>query len=97
MDESKMAAFVASAVAMLKNRLDRMAEDTTRDEYYTKRVEQAIARLERVGIVVQDTVEDMMLVVDYAAWLNANRDKPSGDPEWLRSSIRERWVNQGAT
>ena len=97
MDENTTAAFVASALALLKDRLDRMAEDTTRDEYYTKRIEQAVERLKRVGVEVRDTVEDLMLVVDYAAWLHANRDKLTGDPEWLRRSIRERWVNQNAT
>lgn len=97
MDESTMAAFVASALSLLKVRLDRMPEDTTRDMYYTRRIEQAIAELQCTGIKLRDTNDDLMLVVDYAAWSNANRDKQGGMPEWLRLRRRERWLNERAT
>lgn len=86
--------FAANALALLKERLDRMADDTSRDVYFAKRIEQAAAELERTGIVLTDEIDDMMLVVDYAAWLHANRDKQEGMPDWLRMRRRERWLGQ---
>lgn len=93
MDETAMATFVASALALLKARLDRMADDTTRDSYFTRRIEQAISDLKRKGVALTDSVDDLMLVVDYAAWAHANRDKQGGQPEWLRRRIAGRWLN----
>lgn len=95
MDASKMASFVASALTLLKDRLDRYREDTARDEYYTMRIQEAVAYLERKRIVLTDSVDDLMLVVDLAAWNHANRDKQTGQPEWLRDKIRGRWINDG--
>lgn len=86
--------FAANALAMLKERLDRLADDTSRDVYFGKRIEQAAAELEATGIALTDDIADMMLVVDYAAWLHANRDKQEGMPDWLRLRRRERWLNQ---
>ena len=94
MDDCKMATFVASALHLLKERLDRMPEDTSRDEYFTARIRQSISELERPGITLQDTYEDLMLVVDMAAWNHANRDKQSAMPEWLAQKRRRRWLNQ---
>lgn len=86
--------FKASALALLKERLDRMAADTSRDVYFGKRIEQAAAELTGTGIMLTDEIDDMMLVVDYAAWLHANRDKQEGMPDWLRMRRRERWLRQ---
>lgn len=93
MDSTIKPTFVASALSLLKDRLDRMPEDTSRDEYFTVRVEQSIAELERPGIVLTDAIDDLMLVVDHAAWNHANRDKQSGMPEWLRRKVIARWLN----
>lgn len=93
MDNSKMADFVASALQLLKDRLDRMPEETDRDGYYTMRIRQSIAELERKKIALTDAVDDLMLVVDLAAWNHANRDKPGAQPEWLAKKIRGRWIN----
>lgn len=93
MDNTIKATFTASALQLLKARLDRMPEDTGRDDYFTARVEQSIAELERQGIVLTDAMDDLMLVVDHAAWNHANRDKQSGMPDWLRRKIVARWIN----
>lgn len=93
MDSSTKATFVASALQVLKNRLDRMPDDTRRDEYFTARIEQAIEELEQKGIRLNDSVSDLMLVVDGAAWNHANRDKMTGQPEWLRKKTVGRWIN----
>lgn len=93
MDSSIKASFIGKALRMLKERLDRLPEDTARDEYFSARIEQTIAELERKGIVLTDTVDDLMLVVDGAAWNHANRDKMTGQPEWLRKKTVGRWLN----
>lgn len=93
MDSSTKATFVASALQVLKNRLDRMPDDTSRDEYFTARIEQTIEELEQKGIRLTDSVSDLMLVVDGAAWNHANRDKMTGQPEWMRKKIVGRWIN----
>lgn len=93
MDSTIKPTFVASALSLLKERLDRMPEDTSRDEYFTARIEQTIGELERKGIVLTDAMDDLMLVVDHAAWNHANRDKQSGMPEWLRRKVIARWLN----
>ena len=93
MEETRMATFVASAMQLLMQRLDRMPGNGERDRYYEMRIRQSIAELERRGIVLTDSVDDLMLVVDLAAWNHANRDKPGAQPEWLRDKIRGRWLN----
>ena len=94
MDSTQQATFVASALKLLKERRDRMADDTSRDVYFSARIKQSIAELERTGIVLTDSIDDLMLVVDMAAWNIANRDKPGDMPGWLAKKRRERWLNQ---
>lgn len=94
MENGMMATFVASALKLLKDRLDRMADDTSRDGYFESRIKQSIAELERTGIVLTDSIDDLMLVVDMAAWNHANRDKPGSMPDWLAKKRRERWLSQ---
>lgn len=93
MDSNMKATFVASALQLLKTRLDRLPEDTSRDDYLEMRVKEAIAELERKRIRMTDAVDDLMLVVDLAAWNHANRDKQGAQPDWLRNKLRGRWIN----
>jgi hypothetical protein len=93
MDSNQMATFVASALQLLKTRRDLLPEDTARDDYYEMRVKEAIAELKRKGIRLTDAVDDLMLVVDLAAWNHANRDKQGAQPDWLRHKLRGRWIN----
>lgn len=80
------------AVLLLKQRLNRMTGISAMDDYLEARINAAVKRLEDDGITVTDSVRDMMLVVDLAAWQYANRDKPGGEPEWLRDEKRSRWL-----
>lgn len=93
MDTCMMATFVASALRLLKERLDRLPEDNSRDKYFEQRIRQAVAELERKGVTLSDGIDDLMLVVDLAAWNHANRDKQGGQPEWLRRRIAGRWLH----
>ena len=82
----------ATALAMVKARLNRL--DTALDEYLAARIEAAASELERTGIVLDSSTDDLLLVVDYACWAYANRDAPGGMPDWLRLRRRERWLKQ---
>ena len=84
-----------TALGLVKARLNRLASDTTLDEYLTARIEAAIRTLEDTGITLDgDSSADLMLVVDYCVWEYQNRDKGTGMPDWLRLRRRERWVQE---
>lgn len=90
-----MAAFDRdSALSMVKARLNRLPGDTSLDGYLSARIDAAAAALENTGILIADTPEDLMLVVDMSVWDYQNRDKPGAMPEWLRLRRRERWLHQ---
>lgn len=78
---------------LFKARLNRLAADTSLDEYFTERIKAAKEELERNGIILVDDADDSMLLVDFAAWKYQNRDNNSGMPEWLRLARRERWLS----
>ena len=82
------------ALALVKARLNRMPNDITLDNYLAARIDGAVRELERTGIILTNTPDDMMLVVDYTVYQYQNRDKPGGMPEWLRLRRRERWMRQ---
>ena len=89
-----MAVNTTTALALVKARLNRLANDTTLDDYLKARINAAIDALQATGIILTDSAEDMMLVVDYAVWEYQSRDKPGGMPDWLRLRRRERWLQQ---
>lgn len=82
---------VYTALSLAKVRLNRMSSEL--DEYLEARIRAAIGALEQTGISLTDSVDDIMLVADYAVWQYQNRDKPGDMPEWLRLMRRERWLN----
>lgn len=89
-----MAINAATALSLIKARLNRLDSDTTLDEYLTARLSAACAELEKTGITLDDGADDLMLAVDYTVWQYQNRDKPGGMPDWLRLRRRERWVQE---
>ena len=89
-----MAINVATALSLIKARLNRLESDTTLDEYLTARLSAACAELEKTGITLDDGADDLMLAVDYTVWQYQNRDKPGNMPDWLRLRRRERWVQE---
>ena len=86
--------FKAQALALMKTRLNRLEGDTSLDQYFSARIEAAAQALEKTGIVLENNVNDLLLVVDMAVWDYQNRDKPGGMPDWLRLRRRERWISQ---
>lgn len=85
----------SAALSLVKSRLNRLASDTSLDEYLTARVTAAEKELEAIGIHLSaDAPDDLMLLVDYTVWQYQNRDKPGGMPDWLRLKRRERWLRE---
>lgn len=82
------------ALALVKQRLNRLPGDTSLDNYLGYRIDAAIEELEGTGIRLDDGNEDLLLVVDTAVWQYQNRDSGAGMPEWLRLRRRERWLQQ---
>lgn len=85
-----------SALSMLKARLNRLQEDTSLDSVLLTRIDEASQELEHIGITLDDSTRDMMLIVDYAAWKYLNRDKNGEMPAWLKRERFERWLESGA-
>lgn len=84
----------ATALALVKTRLNRTLSDNSLDMYFSARIDAAVQALEATGITLTDSQADLMLVVDYTVWEYQNRDQPGSMPEWLRLRRRERWLQQ---
>ena len=89
-----MAVDTARALELVKARLNRTQGDTSLDDYLSSRIDGAAAELTRIGIALSDSVDDLMLLVDYTVWQYQSRDKPAGMPDWLRLRRRERWLTE---
>ena len=83
-----------TALRLMKSRLNRLPGDTSLDEYLNARLEAAKTELEKEGIRLTDGHDDLMLVVDKAVFDYGNRDKQTGEPDWLRLRKRERWLHE---
>lgn len=90
-----------TALTLFKERLDRMKTDTSRDELWRARIDDAIAYLNRSGIAkivpdesggLTDSMDDLMLIVDLAVWRHQNRDKGESRPKWLSERFKDRWL-----
>lgn len=82
-----------TALALVKARLNRLPSDTGLDPYLSARVSAAVEELTRIGIQLNDSADDLMLVVDYTVWSYQNRDVAGEMPQWLRLRRRERWIH----
>jgi hypothetical protein len=89
-----MAVNTEIALGLIKSRLNRMAADTSLDEYFRRRIDAACAELEGTGISLTDSADDLMLVVDYTVWQYQNRDSTGAMPDWLQLRRRERWLRE---
>ena len=95
---------IETALSLFKESIDRMKTDTSRDELWKARLNDAIAYLNRIGVKMAedaqgnltDSMDDLMLVVDLAVWRYQNRDRGEVEPKWLRSRIGERWLCEKA-
>ncbi len=85
----------AVALDLVKVRLNRLQSDTSLDEYCQARISAAADYLEGIGIRLDESQEDLMLLVDFTVWQYQNRDQGGSMPEWLRLQRRERWLRSG--
>lgn len=84
----------ATALSLFKARINRIASDTTLDEYFTQRIMAAEGILNGYGIRLTDGSDDLMLLVDLSVDQYQNRDRDGAMPKWLRLKIMERWLRQ---
>lgn len=84
-----------TVLGIVKARLNRLASDTSLDEYLKARIQAADEEFARIGIyLVAGRLDDEVLLADYVEWRYKNRDNYSGMPEWLRLARRERWLKE---
>lgn len=82
-------------LSLVKMRLNRLASDTTMDEYLKAVIRGAADKLNDAGVHLSESDGDVMLLVDYSVWRYHNRDNPNDMPMWLRYDIRQRWFKEG--
>lgn len=83
----------STVLGIVKARLNRLASDTSLDDYLRQRIAAADKELERTGIfLTADDTDDAVFLADFVAWKHNNRDQLSM-PEWLRLARRERWLS----
>lgn len=87
-----MAFDVNVALLLVKQRKDMLTGINQRDDYMMMRIKAVVSELERTGIHLTDSIDDLLLVVDMAVWQYNNRDQSGAEPEWLRQRRRERWL-----
>ena len=82
-------------LVMLKHDLQRTQKFTAQDGYLLALLDDAEAKISEEGIVLQDTVRDGMLQVNYAAYLYRKRADSEGVmPRSLRRSLNQRLLTQ---
>ena len=91
-----MAVNASLALSLVKTRLNRQQADTTLDDYLSARIAAAEGYLNRMmSVPLNDSTDDLMLLVDLTCWQYQNRDKPDEQPKWLRQRLRERFIYRG--
>lgn len=63
---------------------------TAYDERLTVYIQTAQARIVEEGITLTDSIDDLMLTQQYAAWLWHKRDTMEGMPRMLRLALNNR-------
>lgn len=81
-------------LALVKQRLNRLASDTTLDGYLAEIIAGAADELTAMGIYLDGSSGDNLLLVNQAVQRYQNRDQQGDDPAWLRAMRRQRWLNE---
>lgn len=80
------------ALSLMKTRLNRPPGETALDDYFLSRLEAARLDYETQKIILGDSINDVLMLVDKAVYDYQNRDKQQGEPEWLRERRKGRWI-----
>lgn len=67
---------------------------TAYDERLGQYLSSAQAQIEREGITLTNSVDDMQIIVMYAAWMWRRRDGMEGMPRMLRYALNNRLFSQ---
>lgn len=81
-------------LALVKARLNRLASDSTLDEYLLSVIFGAADYLLGMGIHLDGSDGDNLLLCNQAVQMYQNRDQAGHDPEWLRYQRRQRWLKE---
>lgn len=84
----------ALILALVKMRLNRLKSDTTLDEYLSAIIGGAADHLRGMGIHLDGSDRDNLLLVNQAVQMYQSRDQAGDEPIWLRAQIRQRWINE---
>lgn len=84
----------STLMALLKADLDLLSVPKEREAYLTQQIEAAKSMIQREGITLTDTPEDIQLVVMYAAWLYRKRNTGEGMPRMIRYALNNRVISQ---
>lgn len=84
----------STLLALLKADLDLLTVPKEREAYLTQQIEAAKSMIQREGITLTDTPEDIQLVVMYAAWLYRKRNTGEGMPRMIRYALNNRVISQ---
>ena len=79
---------------LVKQRLNRLAADTSLDDLLSMTIKAAADYLYDQGINLDGSAGDTMLLVNQAVCMYQQRDQQGGDPEWLRAQRRQRWLKE---
>lgn len=80
------------ALSLMKTRLNRPPGETVLDDYFLSRLEAARMDYEKQKIILGDSINDVLMLVDKAVYDYQNRDKEQGEPKWLRERRKGRWI-----
>lgn len=75
-------------------KIDLGITTTAYDERLEQYLSSAQAQIEREGITLTDSVDDMQIIVMYAAWMWRRRDGMEGMPRMLRYALNNRLFSQ---
>lgn len=84
----------STLMALLKADLDLLSVPKEREAYLTQQIEAAKSMIQREGITLTDSPEDIQLVVMYAAWLYRKRNTGEGMPRMIRYALNNRVISQ---
>lgn len=82
----------ALILQLVKSRLNRLDTDTALDEHLLTVINGAADYLRGMGIRLNGSDRDNLLLLNQAVQMYQNRDQAGADPEWLRYQRRQRWL-----
>lgn len=96
MSNSKIALDLVTAYRLLLANRNRagMPPPAPLDEYWRSAIDAAVCEIESRGIVLTNSVDDLMLIADYATFKLDARDRGGAMPDWLRAALAHRWRTQ---